>query len=67
VWLWERYLPGLKVAIRAKGWPTHLMNPEFAPERLYYWVQTLFADYRKPHPNPDAGASFVPAYLHEKC
>lgn len=51
VWLWERYLPGLKVAIRAKGWPTHQMNPEFAPERLYYWVETLFADYRKAHPN----------------
>ena len=23
------------------------MNPEFSPQRLYYWIETLFADYRK--------------------
>jgi integrase len=49
-WLWENYLPGLKVAIAAKGWPTHQLNMEFSPQRLYYWVETLFADYRKAHP-----------------
>jgi integrase len=51
VWLWERYLPGLKAALQAKGWPTHQLNPVFAPERLYYWVELLFSDYRKAHPD----------------
>jgi integrase len=50
-WLWEGYLPGLKEALQAKGWPTHQLNPVFAPERLYYWVETLFADYRKAFQN----------------
>jgi integrase len=45
-WLWERYVPGLKAAIQANGWPTHQLNEEFAPQRLYFWVETLFADYR---------------------
>jgi integrase len=48
-WLWEGYLPGLKVALKAKGFPTHQLNPQFSPQRLYYWVETLFADYRKAH------------------
>lgn len=48
-WLWERYLPGLRTALTAKGFPTHQMIDEFAPQRLYYWVETLFADYRKAH------------------
>lgn len=46
-WLWEKYLPGLKVALKARGVPTHQLNPEFSPQRLYFWVETLFADYRK--------------------
>jgi integrase len=50
-WLWESYLPGLKEALKAKGWPTHQLNAEFAPQRLYYWVETLFADYRTAHPD----------------
>jgi integrase len=50
-WLWECYLPGLKAALIAKGWPTHQLNDEFAPQRLYYWVETLFADYRKAFPD----------------
>ena len=33
-WLWESYLPGLKEALKAKGWPTHQLNAEFAPQRL---------------------------------
>jgi integrase len=49
-WLWERYLPGLKAALQAKGWPVHQLKEEFAPERLYSWVETQFADYRKAHP-----------------
>jgi hypothetical protein len=50
-WLWENYLPGLKAAIQAKGWPTHQLNPEFSPQRLYFWVETVFADYRKAFPD----------------
>lgn len=46
-WLWENYVPGLKAAIKAKGWPTHQLNDRFAPQRLYFWVETLFSDYRK--------------------
>lgn len=46
VWLWENYLPGLKVALKAKGFPTHQLKDEFSPQRLYYWIETLFADYR---------------------
>jgi integrase len=49
LWLWENYLPGLKEALQAKGWPTHQLNMTFAPQRLYYWVETLFADYRAAH------------------
>ena len=49
-WLWEHYLPGLKAALEAKGWPTHQLSAEFSPQRLYYWVETLFADYRKAFP-----------------
>jgi integrase len=50
-WLWESYLPGLKAALKAKGFPTHQLKDEFSPQRLYYWVETLFADYRKAHPD----------------
>jgi integrase len=50
-WLWEGYLPGLKAVLEAKGWPAHQMKAEFSPQRLYYWVETLFADYRTAHPD----------------
>jgi integrase len=46
-WLWENYLPGLKAALKAKGWPTHQIMNEFSPKRLYFWVETVFTDYRK--------------------
>jgi hypothetical protein len=36
VWLWENYLPGLKTALVAKGWPTHQLTMRFSPQRLYY-------------------------------
>jgi integrase len=49
-WLWENYLLGLKTALIAKGFPTHQLKREFAPQRLYFWVETLFSDYRKGHP-----------------
>jgi integrase len=51
VWLWEGYLPGLKAILEEKGWPTHRLNMVFSPQRLYYWVETLFADYRTAHPD----------------
>jgi integrase len=50
-YLWENYLPGLKAALKAKGFPTHQLKDDFSPQRLYYWVETLFADYRKAHPD----------------
>jgi integrase len=46
-WLWERYLPGLKAALAARGWPRHQLNNKFSPQRLYFWIETLFADYHK--------------------
>jgi integrase len=49
-WLWENYLPGLVAALQAKGWPTHQMVAEFSPKRLYYWMETLFADYQTANP-----------------
>lgn len=49
MWLWENYLPGLRTALTAKGFPTHQMNEEFAPHRLYFWIETLFTEYRKAH------------------
>ena len=50
MWLWENYLPGLKAALAAKGWPTHQIVMEFGPVRLYSWVETLFADYNRSRP-----------------
>jgi integrase len=50
-WLWGNYLSGLRKALRAKGWPTHQLNAKFSPRRLYFWVETLFADYRTAHPD----------------
>jgi hypothetical protein len=48
------YLRGLKEAIETKGWPTHQLMMEFSPQRLYYWVETLFAAYRKAYPDSEA-------------
>lgn len=48
-WLWQNYLPGLKAALEEKAWPVHQLKEEFSPQRLYYWVETLFADYRNAH------------------
>jgi integrase len=50
IWLWEKYVPGLKAAIAAKGWPIHQLIDEFSPRRFYFWVETLFSDYRKQFP-----------------
>jgi len=50
-WLWEGYIPGLKAAIKAKGFPAHRIMDEFGPKRLYFWVESVFADYRKAFPD----------------
>ena len=50
-WLWEGYVSGLKAALRAKGFPAHRIKDEFSPQRLYYWVETLFSDYRRAFPD----------------
>jgi integrase len=50
-WLWEGYVAGLKTALEAKGLATHRMLDEFSPTRLYYWIESLFADYRKANPD----------------
>jgi integrase len=46
-YLWERYPGELREAIAKKGAPTHRLNPEFAPRRLYLWVVALMQDYQK--------------------
>jgi integrase len=50
-YLWANYLPGLKAVLKAKGFPTHRMKDEFSPQRLYFWVETLFSDYRRAFPD----------------
>jgi integrase len=49
--LWERYPPALKQAIKAKGWPAHQLKLDFDPLRMAAWVATLFADYNDDHPH----------------
>lgn len=46
-YLWERYPPELIAVNKAKGYPTHRQNPEFATERLYLWVVQIMQDYQK--------------------
>jgi integrase len=46
-WLWERYPPELKDAIRRKGNPCHRLKPEFDARRLYLWIVALMQDYQK--------------------
>lgn len=50
-WLWENYPLGLKAALQEKGFPTHQLKAEFSAQRLYYWVETLFTDYRTAYPD----------------
>ncbi len=50
-WLWETHPAGLKAVLQAKGWPSHQLNPAFAPSRLYSWVETLFGDYHTAYPD----------------
>ncbi len=46
-YLWERYPAELKAAIAKKGAPTHRLNLEFSPRRLYLWIVALMQDYQK--------------------
>jgi integrase len=46
-YLWERYPAELKAAIAKKGAPTHRLNLEFSPRRLYMWIVALMQDYQK--------------------
>jgi integrase len=50
-YLWESHPEGLKAALKKKGWPTHQINGDFAPKRLYFWVESLFADYHSDNPD----------------
>ncbi len=54
IWLWQNYLTGLRAALVAKHWPVHQLNMTFSPERLYFWIETLFSDYRKANNNLSA-------------
>lgn len=46
-YLWERYPAELREATARRGAPTHRLNPEFSPRRLYLWVVALMQDYQK--------------------
>lgn len=46
-YLWECYPTELKEAIAKKGAPTHRLNLEFSPRRLYLWIVALMQDYQK--------------------
>jgi integrase len=46
-YLWERYPPELIEVNKAKGYPVHRQNPEFAPRRLYLWVVQVMQDYQR--------------------
>ena len=53
-------MTGLKAALVAKGWPTHQLIDEFAPQRLYYWIKAILLDYRsaqRPSAMPWASSS----------
>jgi integrase len=51
-WLCQNYLPGLKAALKAKGWPMHQIKGDFSARRLYFfWVETLFAEYQAANPD----------------
>jgi integrase len=53
-YLWESQPQGLKEAVRKMGCPAHRIKPDFAPKRFYYWVETLFIDYRAANPDRPA-------------
>src|SRR5207249_1743587 len=45
--LWERYPGELREAIAKRNAPTHRLNTEFSPRRLYLWIVALMQDYQK--------------------
>jgi integrase len=50
-YLWESQPAGLKDAVKKMGRPAHRIKADFAPARFYYWVTTLFLDYRAANPD----------------
>jgi integrase len=46
-YLWDRYPAELKEVIARKGAPTHRLNLEFSPRRLYLWIVALMQDYQR--------------------
>jgi integrase len=50
-YLWEHHPTELRIRLVAKNWPSHQLNPEFSPQRLYSWFETLFTDYRIANPD----------------
>ncbi len=50
-YLWESYPAGLKAAVQKMGCVTHRIKSDFVPARLYHWIETLFIDYSKAHPD----------------
>jgi integrase len=50
-YLWQRHPTELKAKLVARNWPSHQLNPEFSPQRLYSWFETLFTDYRIANPD----------------
>jgi integrase len=50
-YLWESQPVGLKLAVKKMGRPSHRIKPNFDPKRFYYWVTTLFLDYRADNPD----------------
>jgi hypothetical protein len=43
------------------NWPSHQLNPEFSPQRLYSWFETLFTDYQNCEPrSPEDDEPHVP-------
>lgn len=42
---------GLVASVEKMGFATHRIKTDFDPKRFYHWVETLFLDYRKAHPD----------------
>lgn len=49
-YLWESYPAGLIEAVKRMGCPTHLIKADFAPRRLYNWIETLFIEFGEANP-----------------
>lgn len=50
-YLWQRHPTELKARLVARNWPSHQLNSEFSPQRLYSWFETLVTDFRIVNPD----------------